>query len=83
MIIKSDFQWINGSCLSCDQCKLGFDQSCQATLTSGGSRHGTFQEYALVKATEAPRIPDNVDLAKLAPVLCAVSLFLEQIKGWQ
>uniref|UniRef100_A0A914QI29 alcohol dehydrogenase n=1 Tax=Panagrolaimus davidi TaxID=227884 RepID=A0A914QI29_9BILA len=68
---KAGIKWINGSCLSCDQCKLGFDQSCIATLTSGGSRNGTFQEYALVKATEAPHIPENVDLAKIAPVLCA------------
>uniref|UniRef100_A0AC34GXS2 Enoyl reductase (ER) domain-containing protein n=1 Tax=Panagrolaimus sp. ES5 TaxID=591445 RepID=A0AC34GXS2_9BILA len=68
---KAGIKWINGSCLSCDQCKLGFDQSCIATLFSGGSRHGTFQEYALVKASEAPHIPDNVDLDKIAPVLCA------------
>jgi propanol-preferring alcohol dehydrogenase len=68
---KAGIKWINGACLSCDQCKLGFDQSCTSTLTSGGSRHGTFQEYALVKATESPHIPDNVDLAKISPILCA------------
>uniref|UniRef100_A0AC35FDP7 Enoyl reductase (ER) domain-containing protein n=1 Tax=Panagrolaimus sp. PS1159 TaxID=55785 RepID=A0AC35FDP7_9BILA len=68
---RAGVKWINGTCLNCDKCKLGFEESCATTLTTGGSRNGTFQEYALIKASEAPHIPDNVDMAKVAPVLCA------------
>ena len=33
---------------------------------------GTFQEYVAIRGVDAIRIPEKVDLAIAAPVLCAV-----------
>uniref|UniRef100_A0A7E4VP40 alcohol dehydrogenase n=1 Tax=Panagrellus redivivus TaxID=6233 RepID=A0A7E4VP40_PANRE len=68
---RAGIKWINGSCLICEHCKSGTDNLCVAPLNSGFTRNGTFQQYALVKASEAAKIPDGVDLAQAAPILCA------------
>uniref|UniRef100_A0AC34FLU6 Enoyl reductase (ER) domain-containing protein n=1 Tax=Panagrolaimus sp. ES5 TaxID=591445 RepID=A0AC34FLU6_9BILA len=68
---QAGIKWINGTCLCCDMCKKGFEPNCSNAQNSGLHRNGTFQEYALVTATEAPKIPAGVDLAKVAPILCA------------
>ena len=40
-------------------------------INSGLGINGTFQQYAIGKATEAAPLPKDVDLAKAAPILCA------------
>ncbi|CAD5212524.1 unnamed protein product [Bursaphelenchus okinawaensis] len=68
---RAGIKWINGSCLCCEQCKRGSEPTCDKIVLSGFTRDGSFQQYAAVKATEAAPIPDGVDLANVAPILCA------------
>jgi len=47
------------------------DASCINPKISGYYTPGTFQQYVVTSATYATPIPDNVDSAEAAPILCA------------
>ncbi|OAQ65733.1 dehydrogenase-like protein [Purpureocillium lilacinum] len=64
-------KWLNSSCLSCSFCKQGDEPLCPHALLSGYTVDGTFQQYAVGKASHVTRIPKDCDLATIAPVLCA------------
>lgn len=64
-------QWLNGSCLSCDFCQTGDEPLCAKALLSGYTVDGTFQQYAIGKAAHVARIPKDVPLDAIAPILCA------------
>lgn len=64
-------KWLNGSCLSCDFCQTSDEQLCPKPSLSGYTVDGTFQQFAIGKAAHVAHIPDGVDLAAVAPILCA------------
>ena len=64
-------QWLNGSCLACDFCQTGDEPLCARALLSGYTVDGTFQQYAIAKAAHVARIPKDVPLDAIAPILCA------------
>ena len=75
-----------GSCFGCESCKSGQEQLCDSLKLAAIHSHGTFQEYCIVNATHAHRLPDEIDLAKAAPLHCAVCLSLlvnEKISGFR
>lgn len=64
-------KWLNGSCLGCEFCLKGAESNCSQVILSGYTHDGTFQEFATAKAVHAAKIPENTDLAQIAPILCA------------
>ncbi|KAF2459069.1 chaperonin 10-like protein [Lineolata rhizophorae] len=64
-------KWINGSCLSCDFCQQSDEPLCSKALLSGYTVDGSFQQYCIGKAAHVARIPKDVPLDAIAPVLCA------------
>lgn len=64
-------KWLNGSCLACDFCQTGDEPLCAKALLSGYTVDGTFQQYCIAKAAHVARIPKDVALDAVAPVLCA------------
>jgi propanol-preferring alcohol dehydrogenase len=64
-------KWLNGSCLSCSYCRQALEPLCGKPLLSGYTVDGSFQQYAIAKAAHVARIPKNVSLEAVAPVLCA------------
>ena len=62
---------MNGSCLACDFCQTGDEPLCPHALLSGYTVDGTFQQYTIGKAAHVAKIPKNVPLDAIAPVLCA------------
>lgn len=64
-------KWINGSCLSCSYCMTADEPLCAKAQLSGYTVDGSFQQYAIAKAAHVARIPKNVSLEAVAPVLCA------------
>jgi len=64
-------KWINGSCLACDFCQQSDEPLCAKATMSGYTVDGSFQQYAVAKAAHVARIPKDVDLAAVAPILCA------------
>ncbi|KAL4865211.1 alcohol dehydrogenase 1 [Aspergillus spectabilis] len=68
---RAGLKWLNGSCGECEFCRQSDDPLCANAALSGYTVDGTFQQYALGKATHASKIPDGVPLDAAAPVLCA------------
>ena len=68
---NTHIQWLNGSCLACDFCQTGDEPLCSKALLSGYTVDGTFQQYAIAKAAHVARIPKDVPLDAIAPILCA------------
>jgi len=64
-------KWLNGSCLSCEFCQQSDEPLCPKALLSGYTVDGTFQEYCIAKAAHISRIPKEIPLDAIAPVLCA------------
>lgn len=64
-------KWINGTCLQCDFCQQSDEPLCQKAVCSGAHVDGTFQQYCIAQAAHVARIPKDVSLEGVAPVLCA------------
>ncbi|MCJ1259114.1 alcohol dehydrogenase [Lignoscripta atroalba] len=64
-------KWLNGSCLACDFCQQMDEPLCAKASLSGYTVDGTFQQYCIAKAAHVARIPKDVPLDAIAPVLCA------------
>lgn len=64
-------KWLNGSCSECEFCRQSDTPLCADAQLSGYTVDGTFQQYAVGKATHASKIPKGVPLDAAAPVLCA------------
>ena len=68
------------SCRHCDSCDEGLEQYCENGMTgtygskdkiSGGHTFGGYSEKIVVDEAYVLRVPDNLDIAKAAPLLCA------------
>jgi len=68
---RAGVKWINGTCLSCDFCQQSDEPLCQKAQLSGYTVDGTFQQYCIAKAAHVARIPKDVSMEAVAPILCA------------
>ena len=62
---------ISAACGSCAACLNGNDGVCFNQKISGYYTPGTFQQYVLGPADYVTPIPENLDSAMAAPMLCA------------
>ena len=63
--------WLWSACGHCEFCRTGWETLCEQQQNGGYSVDGSFGEYMLVDATYAALLPKDVDVAEVAPVLCA------------
>jgi uncharacterized zinc-type alcohol dehydrogenase-like protein len=79
------------SCRDCDYCKEGLEQYCEIGNTGtynspdphlGTHTHGGYSEGIVVDEAFVLRIPDNLDLAATAPLLCAGITTYSPLKHW-
>jgi uncharacterized zinc-type alcohol dehydrogenase-like protein len=63
--------WQSGSCLSCDLCNIGDETLCQEKKRTCVEGHGGFADKIVVDGRFAYPIPDKLDSAEAAPLLCA------------
>ncbi|GMF21184.1 unnamed protein product [Phytophthora lilii] len=74
-------KWLAHTCLGCEDCRKGYETTCgEAGLTC----HGSFQQWCVSFADHVTPIPEGLDLASAAPILCAgVTVYkaLKQIGG--
>jgi uncharacterized zinc-type alcohol dehydrogenase-like protein len=79
------------SCRVCLSCKEGLEQYCEngAVLTynsedkhSGGITYGGYSESVVVDEAFALRVPDKLDLAATAPLLCAGITTYSPLRYW-
>ena len=63
--------WLWTACGECEFCESGWETLCLSQTNGGYAVNGSFGEYMLVDARYCPVIPDGVDRAAIAPILCA------------
>lgn len=63
--------WLWSACGTCEHCRTGWETLCEEQQNAGYSVDGSFGQYMLVDEHFAARIPDGVDPAEVAPILCA------------
>lgn len=64
-------KWLAHACGGCPACLEGHDGVCFNQKISGYYHPGTFQQYAIGPAHYVTPIPDSLDSAAAAPLLCA------------
>lgn len=79
------------SCQQCDQCRKGEEQLCRegSTMTySSPDRitkevtHGGYSKHLVVRQEFVLRVPDGLDLARAAPLLCAGITTYSPLRTW-
>jgi uncharacterized zinc-type alcohol dehydrogenase-like protein len=80
------------SCRECEQCKNDLEQFCDASPTYtynspdkhlGGRTFGGYSENIVVDEHFVLRVPNNLDLAATAPLLCAGITTYSPLKQWK
>ncbi|PCH35294.1 GroES-like protein [Wolfiporia cocos MD-104 SS10] len=64
-------KWLAYSCLDCEQCRKGIEQSCPNQQLSGFTTDGTFSQYVVSWVSHVTPIPASLDSFEAASVLCA------------
>ena len=80
------------SCLSCDHCEQGLEQYCLEGMTGtyggkdrhdGSITHGGYSDKIVVREEFVLKIPDGLNAAKAAPLLCAGITTYSPLKQWK
>jgi len=80
------------SCRECASCQAGEEQYCEKGLTltyngedklTGGVTYGGYSESIVVDEAYVLRVPNNLDLAAAAPLLCAGITTYSPLRHWK
>ena len=63
--------WHGGHCFVCNACRKGLFINCERGQVTGISYDGGYAEYLVVPHEAVARIPEKLDAAEAAPLLCA------------
>lgn len=63
--------WLHTACGHCEHCMSGWETLCDHQQMTGYTVNGGYAEYALADPAFVGRLPDNLEFAPAAPVLCA------------
>lgn len=63
--------WLYSACLHCKQCAHGDEVMCAEGQVTGVTVDGGYQEYLIAPALFAAPIPEALDFADAAPLMCA------------
>jgi uncharacterized zinc-type alcohol dehydrogenase-like protein len=79
------------SCLACDQCRAGEEQFCREGMTAtyngrdrvtGDTTYGGYSKHLVVRQEFALSVPEGLDLARAAPLLCAGITTYSPLRTW-
>ncbi|KAA2239517.1 NAD(P)-dependent alcohol dehydrogenase [Chitinophaga agrisoli] len=80
------------SCQECEQCKIGQEQYCEVGFTGtyndpdlhqeGKRTFGGYSERIVVNEKFVLRVPENLELAAVAPLLCAGITTYSPLRHW-
>ncbi|OTA64049.1 putative alcohol dehydrogenase [Hypoxylon sp. EC38] len=73
--------WHGGHDGTCKACKQGWHQMCDNAVVNGETMNGGYAEYALLRSEAVARIPENLDAAKYAPIMCAGMTVFNSIRN--
>jgi propanol-preferring alcohol dehydrogenase len=69
--------WINSACGRCHWCRAGRENLCPEFRATGRHAPGGYAQWITVRERFAHRIPDGIEDAEVAPLLCAGAI------GWR
>jgi propanol-preferring alcohol dehydrogenase len=72
--------WIHSSCGACDYCRSGLENLCAEFRGCGRDADGGYAEYMTVPEPYAHPLPDALETATAAPLLCAGAVGLRAIR---
>lgn len=80
-----------GSCRNCGECKEGLEQYCDRSVLTynsyvpelGRTTYGGYAEHIIVNEDFVLSIPNGMDLAKTAPLLCAGITVYSPLRHWK
>ncbi|KAL6306584.1 GroES-like protein [Sparassis latifolia] len=64
-------KWLAYSCLDCEMCRKGLEQSCLNGQYSGFTVDGTYSQYVTSWVRHVTPIPEGISSAEAASILCA------------
>src|SRR5690606_11828346 len=79
------------SCMACDQCDNGEEQLCRNGMTgtyagadriSGEPTQGGYSKHVVVREEFCLRMPEGLDVARAAPLLCAGITTWSPLRSW-
>ncbi|MDN5273969.1 alcohol dehydrogenase AdhP [Chloroflexus sp. MS-CIW-1] len=73
--------WLHTACGYCEYCLDGRETLCTQQKNTGYSVDGGYAEYVLADPNYVGHLPDGVDFAEIAPVLCAGVTVYKGIKA--
>ncbi|KAL1969454.1 hypothetical protein VTN77DRAFT_8892 [Rasamsonia byssochlamydoides] len=76
-------RWIYRVCRECEPCRSGQEQLCERRVVSGKDVGGCWADYTLVDSEYMLRIPEEVNAAEAAPILCAGTTVYRALKSAQ
>lgn len=77
-------KWLANSCLGCEDCRKGYESTCESAELHGFTVDGSFQQWCVSYADHLTPIPKDLDMHAAAPILCAgVTVYkaLKEIRG--
>ncbi|WP_422366847.1 alcohol dehydrogenase AdhP [Pelagibius sp.] len=63
--------WLHTACGCCRHCVGGWETLCESQANTGYSVNGGFADYVLADPDYVGHLPDGLDFAPAAPILCA------------
>ncbi|KAI8909920.1 GroES-like protein [Powellomyces hirtus] len=63
--------WEGGHCNACIPCRKGAFVSCDNGTINGVFKAGGYAEYCIIRKESVVRVPEELDAAEVAPLLCA------------
>ena len=63
--------WLHTACGHCEHCITGWETLCGAQQMTGYTVHGSYADYVLADPAYTGRLPDTLEFAPAAPILCA------------
>jgi alcohol dehydrogenase, propanol-preferring len=63
--------WLGATCGQCPYCRSGRENLCDAPLFTGYTRDGGYATHTLANARFSFPLPESLDAAEAAPLLCA------------
>src|SRR6185369_6248356 len=63
--------WLHTACGHCEYCITGWETLCDSQQMTGYTVNGGYAEYVLADPGYVGKLPDNLEFAPAAPVLCA------------
>ena len=63
--------WLHTACGHCEHCITGWETLCDSQQMTGYTVNGGYAEYVLADPAYVGKLPDNLEFAPAAPILCA------------